>query len=349
MKSIIKRYSENPILTPGNLQLSDSSIEIMCLLNPGVFVYKDRIGLLLRVAVRPLPKPGFVSILTAGDRGFHIMDIATDDKNLDLSDPRVLTYKGDNYLTTLSYLQPMFSDDGINFYEDADYPGIYGKDDYSTFGIEDCRVTFLEGKYYLTFTSVSSMGVCVAMKMKKDWVHFTDMGLILPPHNKDCTLFDEKIEGRYFLLHRPSSPEIGGNYIWLAESEDLLHWGNHQCVATTRPGMWDSARIGAGAAPIKTEKGWLVIYHGADHRNRYCLGGLLLSLNEPSKVLARSKDPLMVPEADYEKVGFFGDVIFTNGHVVDGDTITIYYGASDEVICKATASIQAILDSLELY
>jgi len=65
--------------------------------------------------------------------------------------------------------------------------------------------------------------------------------------------------------------------------------------------------------------------------------------------LARSKDPLMVPEADYEKVGFFGDVIFTNGHVVDGDTITIYYGASDEVICKATASIQAILDSLELY
>ena len=349
MKSIIKRYSENPILTPGNLQLSDSSIEIMCLLNAGVSVYKDSIGLLLRVAVPPLPKPGFVSILTAGDRGVHIMDIATDDKNLDLSDPRVLTYKGDNYLTTLSYLQPMFSDDGINFYEDADYPCIYGKDDYSTFGIEDCRVTFLEGKYYLTFTSVSSMGVCVAMKMTKDWVHFTDMGLILPPHNKDCTLFDEKIEGRYFLLHRPSSPEIGGNYIWLAESEDLLHWGNHQCVATTRPGMWDSARIGAGAAPIKTEKGWLVIYHGADHRNRYCLGGLLLSLNEPSKVLARSKDPLMVPEADYEKVGFFGDVIFTNGHVVDGDTITIYYGASDEVICKATASIQAILDSLELY
>lgn len=80
MRSIIKRYSENPILTPGNLQLPDSSIEIMCLLNPGVFVYKDRIGLLLRVAVRPLPKPGFVSILTAGDRGFHIMDIATDDK-----------------------------------------------------------------------------------------------------------------------------------------------------------------------------------------------------------------------------------------------------------------------------
>ena len=116
MKSIIKRYSENPILTPENLQLSDSSIEIICLLNPGVFVYKDRIGLLLRVAVRPLPKPGFVSILTAGDRGFHIMDIATDDKDLDLSDPRVLTYKGENYLTTLSYLQPMFSDDGINFY-----------------------------------------------------------------------------------------------------------------------------------------------------------------------------------------------------------------------------------------
>lgn len=147
-------------------------------------------------------------------------------------------------------------------------------------------------------------------------------------HNKDCTLFDEKIEGRYFLLHRPSSPEIGGNYIWLAESEDLLHWGNHQCVATTRPEMWDSARIGAGAAPIKTEKGMVgyLSWCGPVSVIVIVWEDFLLSLSEPSKVLARSKDPLMVPEADYEKVGFFSDVIFTNGHVVDGDTITIYYG-----------------------
>jgi len=147
-------------------------------------------------------------------------------------------------------------------------------------------------------------------------------------------------------LHRPSSPELGGNYIWIAESPDRIHWGNHQLLATTRPGKWDSARLGAGAAPIRTEKGWLEIYHGATKENRYCLGALLLDSNDPSKVLARSEEPIMEPIMEYEKTGFFGNVVFTNGHLVDGDTVTIYYGASDEVICGAEFSINEILQSL---
>ena len=112
-----------------------------------------------------------------------------------------------------------------------------------------------------------------------------------------------------------------------------MHWGNHKCVATTRDGMWDCARVGAGAAPIKTEEGWLEIYHGADFNHRYCLGALLLDLNDPSKVIARSEEPIMEP--------------ITNRHLVDGDTITMYYGASDEVICKAELSISEILNVLK--
>ena len=84
-------------------------------------------------------------------------------------------------------------------------------------------------------------------------------------------------------MHRPSSPELGGNYIWLAESLDGIHWGNHKCIAKTRIGKFDSKRLGAGAAPIKTDKGWLEIYHGATEGNRYCLGAILLDLNDPSK------------------------------------------------------------------
>lgn len=110
--------------------------------------------------------------------------------------------------------------------------------------------------------------------------------------------------------------------------------------------MWDSARVGAGAPPIRTEKGWLEIYHGADENNRYCLGALLLDLDDPSIVLARSDEPIMEPKEEYEKVGFFGDVVFTNGHLVDGDNLTIYYGASDEVICGAEFSISRILETL---
>ena len=186
----------------------------------------------------------------------------------------------------------------------------------------------------------------MGLRSTTDWRDIRQHGMIFPPHNKDCAIFGEQIGGRYFALHRPSSPSIGGNYIWLAESPDLDHWGGHRCIAHSRPGMWDSARVGAGAAPIRTPEGWLEIYHGADANHRYCLGALLLDLESPWKVLARSREPIMEPIADYERTGFFGNVVFTNGHVVDGDTLTLYYGASDSVICGARLSIREILQTL---
>jgi predicted GH43/DUF377 family glycosyl hydrolase len=110
--------------------------------------------------------------------------------------------------------------------------------------------------------------------------------------------------------------------------------------------MWDSARVGAGATPIRTPAGWLEIYHGADEKHRYCLGALLLDLEEPWKVIARSTEPIMETVAAYEQTGFFGNVVFTNGHLIHGDTATLYYGASDSVICGARFSIQEILQTL---
>ena len=114
----------------------------------------------------------------------------------------------------------------------------------------------------------------------------------------------------------------------------------------TRPGKWDSERVGAGAAPIKTDRGWLAIYHGADDNHRYCLGALLLNLKDPTKILARSEEPIMEPSTEYEKHGFFNNVIFTNGHVVRGDEILLYYGAADKVICGASLSVKEILSTL---
>lgn len=111
--------------------------------------------------------------------------------------------------------------------------------------------------------------------------------------------------------------------------------------------MWDSARVGSGAAPIKTDRGWLVIYHGANEMNRYCLGALLLDLRYPTRVLARSGEPIMTPTAHYEENGFLGKVVFTNGHLVDGDMVTVYYGAADSVICATKFSIAEILSTLK--
>lgn len=104
--------------------------------------------------------------------------------------------------------------------------------------------------------------------------------------------------------------------------------------------------MGAGATPIKTAQGWLEIYHGADHQHRYCLGAVLLDLQNPAKVIARTEQPIMEPTEPYEQQGFFGSVVFTNGHVVNGDTLTIYYGAADECICGAKFSIREILNTL---
>jgi beta-1,2-mannobiose phosphorylase / 1,2-beta-oligomannan phosphorylase len=175
--------------------------------------------------------------------------------------------------------------------------------------------------------------------------------MVLPPHNKDCAIFEEKINGLFYALHRPSSVDIGGNYIWLASSPDGIHWGNHQCIIKTRKNAWDSARVGAGAAPIKTENGWLEIYHGANHKHQYCLGAFLMDLHDPSKVIARTEEPIMVPSATYELSGFFGNVVFTNGHIlnVDGDTLTVYYGASDEFVCGASFSVKEICSLLKYH
>ena len=110
--------------------------------------------------------------------------------------------------------------------------------------------------------------------------------------------------------------------------------------------MWDSARVGAGAAPIRTNKGWLEIYHGANDEHQYCLGAFLMDIDDPSRIIARTKYPIMVPTEAYELSGFFGYVVFTNGHILDGDRLTIYYGAADEFVCGAHFSIKEILTEL---
>lgn len=345
---IAKRFEKNPLLKPQDLKPCIEGMEIACLLNPGVFRFNGKTWLLLRVAERPIQKEGVISFPIYNENGeIVVLSFDINDPQLDATDPRVIGYKGKNYLTTLSYLRLVCSDDGTNFYEDPAFPPIFGKGDLEAFGIEDCRIANTPEGFFLTFTEVSSVAVGVGMMQTTDWKSFVHHGMILPPHNKDCALFEEKINGKYYALHRPSSPELGGNYIWLAESPDRIHWGNHKCIATTREGKFDSARLGAGASPIKTEQGWLEIYHGATKEHRYCLGALLLDLNDPCKVLARSEEPIMEPIAAYEQTGFFGNVVFTNGHLVDGDTIHVYYGASDEVICHATFSINSILNSLK--
>jgi beta-1,2-mannobiose phosphorylase / 1,2-beta-oligomannan phosphorylase len=343
---ISRRFEQNPLLTPKNIKPSREDLVVESLLNPGVFRFDKKIWLLVRVAERPEQTEGYISIAKYQDGEIEILQFAKNDPDLDFSDPRVIHYKGNDYLTSLSHLRLMYSTDGKDFNHAENYNPIFGESELEEYGIEDCRVTEISQIFYLTYTMVSSHGTGVGLMQTRDWKRFERKGMILPPDNKDCAIFEEKIRDRYFALHRPSSLSPGGNFIWIAESPDCIHWGRHKCIAKTRPGMWDSARIGAGCSPIQTPRGWLAIYHGADEQNRYCLGALLLDIREPSKVIARSESPLMEPAESYEVNGLPGNVIFTNGHLVIGDRLQLYYGAGDEVICGAEFSIQEILSSL---
>ncbi len=350
MTDIARRFPQNPLISPSDLKASSEGLHIACLLNPGAFRYAGKTWLLVRVAERPQQNNIHVSFpILKADGTTQIMQIALDDADLIATDTRVVKYKGVDYLTTLSHLRLLCSDNGVDFHEPEGYKYLHGSGTLETFGIEDCRVTFLENKFYLTFTAVSESGVGVGMRTTADWKAFESVGMILPPHNKDCAIFEEKINGLYYALHRPSSVDLGGNYIWLAQSPDGIHWGNHKCLIKTRKEHWDSARVGAGAAPIKTDRGWLEIYHGANYKHQYCLGAVLLDLNNPFIVLARTTNPIMIPSETYELSGFFGHVVFTNGQVLepDGDTITVYYGAADEFVCGAQFSIKEIFKALE--
>lgn len=344
MSEIAKRFGNNPILAPKDVVPSADGLMVECLLNPGVFQFEGKTHMLLRVAERPVQKEGEVSLPILKDGKTEILTFKTDDPDLDTEDPRGVVYKDKSYLTTLSHLRLASSEDGIHF--TAGDLSLFGAGRHETFGIEDCRVAEIDGVYYLWYTAVSENGHGIGMRSTTDWVNFKQHGVVIPPANKDGAIFEEKVNGEYWCLHRPTGIGLGANFIWLARSPDLEYWGKHEALAAPRKGMWDSARVGAGESPIKTEQGWLIIYHGANEKNRYCLGAMLLDLEDPTKVLARSDEPIMVPTTDYEKYGFFGEVVFTNGHVVEGDTVHLYYGASDEVICGADFSIQEILASL---
>ena len=171
------------------------------------------------------------------------------------------------------------------------------------------------------------------------------------PPNRDVTIFPERIGGHYAALHRPMPHGLGRPAIWYATSPDLVHWGNHQLVAGRRADAWDDQKVGGGAVPFRIERsgrrGWLALYHGVTERPlTYSLGALLLAPDDPRRVIARSRAPVLRPEADYEVRGFFGNVVFSCGAILRGDEVRIYYGAADGVTALADVPLDDILAGL---
>jgi predicted GH43/DUF377 family glycosyl hydrolase len=319
--------------------------EVVGAFNPGVAAFMGKTVLLVRVAERVKADARFAYVPIVENGKIKTLKIDRSDGDYDFSDPRLIVGKGGKLLTSMSRLVVAESADGVNF-EIFPERGIFPETEYEEYGVEDPRVTEIDGTYYITYTAVSGKGVCVALAVTEDFRAFEKKGVVLCPDNKDAAIFPEKIGGKFYMLHRPSRSEFARPEMWIAESDNLTQWGNHRRVLATREGDWDGVRLGSSSTPIKTEGGWLVLYHGADRNDRYCLGAVLLDLRNPHIVLKRSAKPFLEPVLPYEKNGFFGGVVFACGCLRDGGRLRIYYGAADDKVCRADADISGLLGAM---
>lgn len=344
------RCENNPLIAPKDVSPSRPDFEVVCVFNAGAVRFSGEILLLLRVAERPKPQQGEViaPILHPDDpsQGIQTLRVRRGDPDLDEIDSRVFKYKGATYLTSISHLRLARSVDGRNFEVGAS-PAMWPARIEEEYGIEDPRITQIGDRYYINYSAISRMGISTGLAVTTDFVSYERLGVIFVPDNRDVTIFPEKVGGLYVCYHRPVSGMFGRADMWLATSPDLVRWGDHKFVAGTRPGMWDCWRIGGGAVPFKTPKGWLEIYHGVDASQRYCLAAMLADSDHPERIIARSPSPILSPDAPYEREGFFGNVVFTCGAVAEPDgRVLVYYGAADQCIAAAETTVDDLLAGL---
>lgn len=223
-------------------------------------------------------------------------------------------------------------------------------------GCEDPRAVVIEDRVFMTYVAydgaspprVALTSIAVDDLLKKQW-NWAKPVLISPPGivDKSAVIFPEKIQGQYVIMHR-IFPNILIDYV-SDLNFDGSYWLKTEKQIPIRDGMWDSRKIGAGAPPIKTEEGWLLIYYGVDDRDdrQYKIGAMLLDLEDPSKVLYRSSSPVLEPEHWYENSGFKPGVVYPCGAVLLGNMLHVYYGGADCVVCVASSEITSFLRALK--
>ena len=264
--------------------------------------------------------------------------------------------------TRRSSLALALSSDGVRIDEIGDRPAIDRQEPYEAWGVEDPRITYLEGegRYAITYTGYSPAGPRVCLITTDDLLapeSYVRHGPRLPGDNKNSVVFPERVDGQYVILHRPM-PHVVCTRVAALEHEWPL---DGAVVLRPRPGTWRSSRVGAGAPPMRTELGWLFPFHGAttiDEGNVYSMGWCVLDADSPERVRYVSVQPALAPEASYEiEHGPIPQVdganfprgvrvVFPQGMVERGDDILIYYGAADVCVAGARVPKQALLRSL---
>lgn len=328
----IERCGANPIVTPGRYDWRSVSA-----FNPGVIYENGRFYMYERSAGSLKPFKTCIGLLESGD-GVHFTP-ASDNPVFtaemlgfpggSVEDARVVRINGLFYMCYA--LQP---------YSFDCWPTGRGVPDYYP-------LNYPEWVKYKVEPMITRSGIAVS----ENGVSFRQLCYTTPAEidDRDNTLFPEKIGGRFAILRRPMQ-YVGEEYgtdipgIWISFSEDLLRWTEPELVAVAENFEWEGTKIGAAATPLKTEKGWLVLYHGVDAKSVYRVGAMLLDLENPRKVIARTRGFLMEPEEYYEKHGLvIPNTIFPTANIIKDGLLYIYYGCCDTCIGLATVPMDELL------
>lgn len=349
---LFTRHPENPIIVPGLYPWRQAAT-----FNPGVLLDDDgRFYLYERAAEGFRPFYCYIGMMESDD-GVHFTHTKTEPVFTpemagsalgSVQDPRVCKMDG-RYYMTFAYRPYAWSSypTGIGVPEsrESEFPGI----ELPPAPVAEKGSANVSGG---RSDNMTRSGIAVS----DDRIHWSLLSWVSPTtmDDRDVILFPEKINGRYCVLRRPLQ-YVGEKYgttgaaMWLSYSDDLHHWTEPELVAKAEY-EWEDNRIGGSTPPIKTDAGWLVFYHGvhtedkATKRVNYRMGALLLDLEDPTKILARNKTPLMEPTEYYEKFGsYIPNVIFPTANVVKDGTIYLYYGVCDTAIALATANLDDVL------
>lgn len=255
-----------------------------------------------------------------------------------------------------------FSDDGVSWQVRAQ-PCIAWKQE-NIIAASDPRLMLVDRRCYVTLAVQTSNGMETRCLQTEDFEHF-DLVFNTTPDNRDIVLFPERIADHYLRIERPFSTFAHGGSVfdmWISDSPDLGYWGNPKVLLDVENVPYANDRVGAGTPPIRTDRGWLLLFHAVDDdpkrgkngweeswTKRYTAGVLLLDLEDPRKIIGMSHEPLLVPEAPYETTGGYrNDIVFPCGWVrEDSGEVKIYYGAADTVQCLATAHIDDLVNLCE--
>lgn len=259
----------------------------------------------------------------------------------------------------ISTLGAAISDNGFNFEETIEEP-IYvprvmpeqKRKEMVFSGCEDPRITKIGDRFHMFYTAydgvnsprIATSSININDFVSRKWLWSAPV-LISPPgiDDKNCCVFPEKVKGKYVIFHRIKGKEIAIDYVDGLDF-DGTKWLEKKAALPAGKNSWDGLKIGISGVPIKTEKGWLLFYHGvSDIDHEYRVGFMILDLDDPAKVIFRTRYPILEPTEIFEREGMVNKVVFPCGTILVKNKIFVYYGGADKVICVATTELNKLL------